>query len=143
MSKKFGLDDAFPEEENENKLKANDSDQGGKSSNKEQKEAQDLKEEVSGKTEKSIPEKKERVSENHDHDFLAREREKFKPEPNTFFMNPIDAEIIRAVADKGPKDKTQGDLLSYFVDEFVKEKGIDKIRKALDDYRSKDEDGLF
>src|SRR5699024_10005896 len=97
----------------------------------------------SEKAEKSAPKKKEETSENHDDNFLARERGKFKPEPNTFHMNPIDAEIIRAVADKGPKDKTQGDLISYFVDTFVKEKGIDKIRKALNDCRNKDKDDWF
>lgn len=100
------------------------------------------KEEASGKKKKSTSKKKEKVSEDYDEGFLVREREKFKPEPITFHMNPIDAEIIRATVDK-TKKKTQGDLMSYFVDKFVQEKGIDKVIKVLNEYRNKDEDGLF
>ncbi|SHG54303.1 hypothetical protein SAMN05443144_13315 [Fodinibius roseus] len=83
---------------------------------------------------KSSSKKKDKNLDKTTDDFLNRNS--VESESCAFYMNPQDAEVIRAVA--AISNKTQGQFMSYLIDGFINDKGKDKIKKALTKYRNKE-----
>src|SRR5699024_6624806 len=94
---------------------------GDEETSKTQDNSNTTEEKVSEKTENLTKEKTKKISVHTYDEFLGRKN--VKNETEAFHMNPKDAEVILAVVFVSRHDKTQGALMSYLLNVFIKEKG--------------------